>query len=321
MRRFLLGNTRLLIALAIVIALTFMSPVFLTKDNLLNVLRQMALLVILSIGMTMAIITGGIDLSIGSVLALSSCLAASFLKRGDSMWPGVMVAFAIGGAAGLLNGIMIAKVKLPPFIATYGMGWITRGIAYVYMGGNIIYGFRPQFRFLGAGYLMGIPMPIIVMACVFTAFYIFLHRTVYGRNIYAVGCNEAATRLSGVRTDRVIIMVYTLNGLLVALAGLLYIARLNAAEPVIGESFPLEAIAATLVGGTPFTGGEGGITGTLFGAFILTLLSNGMNLLGVSSLWQSAVLGSVIVLAILAEEVSKLLTGAGPRLKRISPSP
>ena len=187
------------------------------------------------------------------------------------------------------------------------MNWMTRGLALVFMGGNIVYGFPKSFRFLGAGYMLGIPTPIWVMAIVFALLYVLLHKTKMGRNIYATGANREAAFLSGVKTGNVIIGLYTLAGFLVGLGALMYISRLNAAEPGIGESFALEAIAATLIGGTPFTGGEGGISRTLTGAFILTLLSNGMNLLGVSSLWQSAAFGGVIIFAIMLERLSKRL--------------
>ncbi len=306
----LLRYSRLLILAGLMVALTFASPVFLTSSNLMNVVRQTALLAILGFAMTLAILTGGIDLSIGSSLALSSCLAAPLLKEMPSMLPGILLCLLVSTTVGLINGVIVAKVKLPPFIATYGMNWVTRGLTVVYMGGNIVYGFPKSFRFFGAGHVRGIPTPIVAMAVVFALLYILLRRTTLGRNIYAVGASKEATYLSGVDTDRVIVSVYALNGLLVGVAAMLYISRLNAAEASIGESFPLEAIAATLVGGTPFTGGEGGISNTLVGALILTLLANGMNLLGVSSLSQSAVFGGIIIFAIMLEQLSKRLAVA-----------
>lgn len=303
----ILKYSRLLIIAALFVGLTLASPVFLTGSNLINVVRQTALLAVLGFAMTLVILVGGIDLSIGSVLALSSCLAASYLKEPSTIVIGTIICLGVASACGFLNGLMVAKIKLPPFIATYGMSWMTRGLALVFMGGNIVYGFPKTFRFLGAGYMLGVPTPIWVMAIAFTVLYVVLHMTKVGRNVYATGANKEAAFLSGVKTDSVVIGLYTMAGFLVGLGALMYISRLNAAEPGIGESFALEAIAATLIGGTPFTGGEGGISRTLTGAFILTLLSNGMNLLGVSSLWQSAAFGSVIIFAIMLERISKKL--------------
>lgn len=302
-----LKYSRLLIIAALFVGLTLATPVFLTSANLINVVRQTALLAVLGFAMTLVILVGGIDLSIGSVLALSSCLAATYLKEPRTIALGTVICLGVASLCGFLNGLMVAKIKLPPFIATYGMNWMTRGLALVYMGGNIVYGFPQSFRFLGAGYMLGIPTPIWVMAIVFALLYVLLHMTRIGRNIYATGANRQAAFLCGVNTDRVTIQLYTLAGFLVGLGALMYISRLNAAEPGIGESFALEAIAATLIGGTPFTGGEGGIARTLTGAFILTLLSNGMNLLGVSSLWQSAAFGGVIIFAIMLERLGKRL--------------
>ncbi len=303
----ILKYSRLVIIALLFVGLTITSPVFLTSTNLINVVRQTALLAVLGFAMTLVILVNGIDLSVGSVLALSSCLAAGYLKEPGTIAIGVAICLGVASFCGLLNGLMVAKVKLPPFIATYGMSWMTRGLALVFMGGNIVYGFPKTFRFLGAGYMLGIPTPIWVMATVYGLMYVILHKTKAGRNIYATGANREAAFLSGVKTDNVIIGLYTFAGFLVGLGALMYISRLNAAEPGIGESFAIEAIAATLIGGTPFTGGEGGISRTLMGAFILTLLSNGMNLLGISSLWQSAVFGSVIILAIMLERISKKL--------------
>ncbi|NPV70571.1 MAG: ABC transporter permease [Firmicutes bacterium] len=306
--------SRVFVFAAVFLLLAVASPYFLTRENLLNVVRQAALLTMLGIGQTMVIVTGGIDLSVGSVLALSSCVAAEPIKNMTTIWPGVGLALLIGLLCGTLNGALVAHVNLPPFVATYGLQWVARGAVLVYMAGHITYGFGPAFRFLGAGHVLGAPMPVVFMVTVFALAWFFMHRTTWGRNVYAVGANRAAADISGVRSARLVQSVYMINGLIVAFVGLLYISRLNAAEPVIGESFALESIAATLVGGTPFTGGEGGVANTVIGALILALMSNGMNLLGVSQFWQPTVLGAVIVLAIILDRVSKNLTsGEGVR--------
>ncbi|MCG1011592.1 ABC transporter permease [Tepidanaerobacter sp. GT38] len=302
--RFLLKYARFMILIILLIALSLLSPAFLTFTNIANVLGQASLLIIVSYGMTLAIVTKGIDLSIGSVLALSSCIAASIIKS-QSIILGIIIGLLIGLLCGSINGIMITKIGLTPFIATYGMDWIARGLAYVYMGGTQIYGFDKAFRFFGSGQIMGIPVLVFEVIFITVVLCFLTYKTTYGRNIYATGSNIKATRLAGVNTDRMVISVFALNGLLAAIAGLLYISRLNAAEALIGTDFTLNSIAATLIGGTPFGGGEGGVARTVMGAIIMTLLINGMNLLEISSYWQTATVGFVILLSLFIENTSK----------------
>jgi ribose transport system permease protein len=258
--------------------------------------------------MTIVIITGGIDLSNGAVLALSSCSAAILLKDvGLPMPVGIIAALVIGSCCGLINGVMVSKVAIPPFVITYAMMFFTRGLAFLLLQGKIIYGFTPEFRFVGTGYLWGIPMPIIISAMV-TFIFIFIQKyTPFGSEIYAVGADEEASMLSGIRTKSVVIRVYVLSGILSALAGIVYMARLNASEPVIGEAFPLDAIAAVLIGGTPLSGGEGGVGGTVIGALVITIIINAMNLLGISSLLQTFVLGALIIIMISVQSHSRRL--------------
>jgi ribose transport system permease protein len=271
----------------------------LQASNIINILRQAAILNILGVGMTVVIITGGIDLSNGAVLALSSCTAAILLKDAGLPMPiGIIAAVIIGCGCGLINGTMVAKVSIPPFVITYAMMFFTRGLAFLLLQGKIIYGFTPEFRFIGTGYVWGVPMPIIISAVV-TIIFIFMQKyTPFGSEIYAVGADEEASMLSGIRTKSVVIRVYILSGILSALAGIVYMARLNASEPVIGEAFPLDAIAAVLIGGTPLSGGEGGVGGTVIGALVITIIINAMNLLGISSLLQTFVLGALIIIMI-----------------------
>jgi ribose transport system permease protein len=271
----------------------------LQASNIINILRQAAILNILGVGMTIVIITGGIDLSNGAVLALSSCTAAILLKDAGLPMPiGIIAAVIIGCGCGLINGTMVAKVSIPPFVITYAMMFFTRGLAFLLLQGKIIYGFTPEFRFIGTGYVWGVPMPIIISAVV-TIIFIFMQKyTPFGSEIYAVGADEEASMLSGIRTKSVVIRVYILSGILSALAGIVYMARLNASEPVIGEAFPLDAIAAVLIGGTPLSGGEGGVGGTVIGALVITIIINAMNLLGISSLLQTFVLGALIIIMI-----------------------
>lgn len=298
-------DIRVLSRMGLLLSLSFIvwlfNDNFLNTGNIINVLRQASILNILGIGMTLAIITGGIDLSNGAVLAVSSCVAAIFLKQGFPMLLGVVTAFAIGCACGFINGWIIARLKIPPFIMTYAMMFFARGLAYLSLRGQIIYGFSPMFRSIGAGDIFGVPIPILISAAVTLIFLFVQNCTIFGSEIYAVGADEEVSRLCGVRTSKIMIWVYVLSGILSALAGIIYTSRLNAAEPVIGESFPLDAIAAVLIGGTPLKGGEGGIGGTIIGALIITVIINAMNLMGISSLLQSLVLGALILFMISAQ--------------------
>lgn len=304
----LIPYSRILILLALCTLISFLSPHFLQTSNLINILRQAAILNILGVGMTLVIITGGIDLSNGAVLALSSCTGAILLKDAGLPMPiGIIAALMIGCCCGLINGAMVAKVGIPPFVITYAMMFFTRGLAFLFLQGKIIYGFTPELRFIGTGHLWGVPMPIVISAVV-TIIFIFIQKyTPFGSEIFAVGADEEASMLSGIRTKSVIIRVYILSGILSALAGIVYMARLNASEPVIGEAFPLDAIAAVLIGGTPLSGGEGGVGGTVIGALVITIIINAMNLLGISSLLQTFVLGALIIIMISVQSHSHRL--------------
>jgi ribose transport system permease protein len=277
-------------------------PSFLSIQNLLNVIRQASLLYVISVGVTLTILTRGIDLSIGGVLAFSSCMAAWFLKMDIPIFIGIMVGLGLGGLCGLANGVAVSFVKIHPFIATYAMMWISKGSAYVFMKGDIIFELPPPFRFFGAGRLWDIPIPIFFAGLVLLVFYMLLHHTKFGKAIYGVGANIEAARLLGVSVNRTLIVAYTLSGVLAGLGGLLYISRLNAAEPSIGELFMLEAIGAAILGGTPFSGGEGGIINTISGVLLITLITNGMNMIGVSIYWQQFVLGTMVILGVLANQ-------------------
>lgn len=310
--------SRLIILFLLSLLISFVSPSFMKGENLLNIVRQAAILNILGIGMTIVILTGGIDLSNGAVLAFSSCVSAIYLKEGGYIGIGILIALGIGMACGLINGWMVAKVLIPPFVITYAMMFLARGLAYVVLKGKIIYGFPESFRFVGAGHLLTIPMPIVLSAIIFFIFYFTLRYTPFGADIYALGSDEESSRLSGIKTQNRITLAYALSGLLSSFAGIVYMARLNAAEPVIGEFFPLDAIAAVVIGGTPLTGGEGGVIGTMIGALIITVIINGMNLLGIPSLLQSFVLGGVILTMIASQylggELKKLPLFFRPRM-------
>lgn len=301
--RLLSSGSRVFVLVLLCIALTVASPVFLTATNAMNILRVASLMVILGIGETIVILTAGIDLSLGSVLTISSVLAALALKQWNLPLPvALLIGLVSGTALGFLNGWMVAIVKLPAFIATYGMMWVAAGFAVVLLKGQVLYGFADDFRFLGVGNLFGIPMPVVIMALMWVPALVFLRQTIYGRSLYAVGANPQAARLSGVRKEQTLILAYTISGLMAGVAGLVYVARLNASEASLGTNMLLPTVAAVVIGGTSLFGGQGGIVGTLIGALIMTIVQNGMNLLGIQSEWQGVVLGALIIVAVLLDQ-------------------
>jgi ribose transport system permease protein len=289
---------RLLAVALLCVVLSVLSDVFLTANNILNVLRQTALLFLMASGLTLVILTAGLDLSIGSNVALSGCLAASIIKLTGSPVLGVCTGIVCGTAVGLANGILVTALRIPSFIATYGMMWMLTGITYYYMAGETIHGFPPGFRQLGSGYLLGIPMPVYFMVLFLAIGAAFAQRTIWGQQIYAIGANPVAARLSGVPVERRLVLVYTVSGAMAGLASLIILARINSAQGDIGEELTLPAIAAVLVGGTSLFGGSGTVAGTLIGALLLTLVLNGMNLLQINSSWQPLATGLIILLAV-----------------------
>jgi ribose transport system permease protein len=288
-----------LVAIALIaVALTMTSDVFLTSANLLNVLRQASLTFLIASGLTLTILTAGLDLSVGANLGLSACLAATVMKATGSIALGVAAALGFGAFVGLANGLMVTLLKIPPFIATYGMLWTLNGVTYWFMGGETIHGFSPGFRQLGSGYWLGVPVPIYVMAAFLVAGGIFTRYTTFGHEVYAIGANREAARLSGVPVRARLNLVYVLSGAMAGLAAVIYLARLNSAEADIGEPLTLPAIAAVLIGGTSLFGGAGSLSGTVVGAVTLTLVVNAMNLLAVDANWQPLVTGVIVILAV-----------------------
>jgi ribose transport system permease protein len=292
--------------LILVTVLSFMSPYFLTIPNLLNVVRQVSIIAMISFGMTMVILTGGIDLLVGSMLAFSGAVTAGMIvNSGLNVFVAILVGLAAGTALGLFNGIAVAKAKLPAFIVTLAMMTVARGFTLIYTNGRPISGFDETFRFFGAGYLGRIPVPVIIMFILLFVIYILLKKTPLGRYIYAIGGNEKATKLSGINTDRIKIAVYALNGFLAAVSGIILTSRLNSAQPMAGEGYELDAIAAVVLGGTSLSGGSGGVVGTIVGALIIAVLNNGLNLLNVSSFYQLVAKGAVILLAVFLDRKSQ----------------
>ena len=287
----------------LVIVITLLNPSFLSINNLFNVLRQVSISALIAFGMTFVILTGGIDLSVGSTLALTGAVAASLLASGMDPIIAMGIALILGLILGAINGVIITKGKVAPFIATLATMTIYRGLTLVYTEGRPISGLGDSmaFQLFGKGYFFGIPVPVVTMILTFAVLYFILHKTTFGRRVYAVGGNEEASRLSGISPDRVKIAVYAITGLLAAMSALILTSRLNSAQPTAGESYELDAIAAVVLGGTSLTGGKGWIFGTLVGALIIGVLNNGMNLIGVSSFFQQVVKGIVILLAVLID--------------------
>lgn len=285
----------------IVVILSVVNGDFLTVGNIFNVLRQISINALIAFGMTFVILTGGIDLSVGSILALSSAFTAGLMASGMNTWLAVGIGLIGGLVMGAINGLLITKGKVAPFIATLATMTVFRGLTLVYTQGRPITGFKEDFALLGKGYFLQIPMPIIWMVIAFAVLYIILKHTTFGRRVYALGSNEEATWLSGINTSKVKILVYSISGLLAAISGIILTSRLNSAQPTAGGAFELDAIAAVVLGGTSLSGGRGWIVGTLIGAMIIGVLDNGLNLLNVSSFYQQVVKGTVILIAVLLD--------------------
>ncbi len=291
--------------LALCVVLWISTPHFLTVSNLLNVAEQTAIIAIVAAGITFVIITAGIDLSVGSVLAFSGVVMASLLHAGAPLPAALAAAIAVGFVCGVSNGLLITMGRLPPFIATLGMMSVARGAALLFTEGRPVSGFSDTFRFLATGKPLGIPMPVVIMLAIYLIAYLLLTKTKLGRYTYAIGGNEEATILSGVNVRLYKTLIYGICGGLSGLAAIVLTARLNSAQPIAGMMYELDAIAATVIGGTSLMGGEGNVYGTLIGALIIGVLRNGLNLLSISSFTQQIVIGLVIIIAVLLDMALK----------------
>ncbi|VCT22227.1 carbohydrate ABC transporter permease [Burkholderia pseudomallei] len=283
---------------AVCVAMVFASDSFLSAANLENVLRQVSINAIIGVGMTCVILTGGIDLSVGSVMALSGTLAAGLLVAGANGAAALAAGIGVGVALGAANGLFVAFAGMPPIIVTLATMGIARGLALIYTGGYPIDGLPDWVRFFGSGKVLGVQMPVLTMLAVYALAWLMLERMPFGRYVYAIGGNEHATRLSGVRVSRVKLAVYTFAGLTSALAALVLTGRLMSGQPNVGGGFELDAIAAVVMGGTSIAGGRGSIVGTLVGALLLGVLNNGLNMIGVNPYVQNVIKGAIILLAI-----------------------
>jgi len=301
------GTGALLPLLIIIIFLSIFTKSFLTTSNIMQVLRQAAVYSIMATGMTFVIITGGIDLSQGSVLALCCVTSAFTINSTGNMWLGIIVAILTGAVVGLVNGVVVAYIKIPAFIMTLGSLYVVRGLTLYITNSTQVAVQHDKFKVIGQGFLFNIPIPVYIFLIVGAIAYIILEHTATGRYIFAIGSNEATTRLSGVKVERNIIKAYLFSGICVALAAVVYLSRLSAAQPTAGQSYELEAIAAVVIGGTSIAGGEGGIFGTLVGAVIIAIIRNGLVLLGVGSFFTQIVVGLIIVGAVSLDVIRRRL--------------
>lgn len=289
--------------IAVVVILSIISPSFLTWRNLLNIVRQSSIHGVMAVGMTFVILTAGIDLSVGSVLALTGVLCASFEHAGLPVVLIVIATLGIGAFIGSVNGLIITKGKVTPFIVTLGTMSVARGLAHIYTDGQPISGFGDRFRYIGANNFLGVPVPIIIFILILLIAAEILRNTRLGRYIYAIGGNEEAVRLSGINVDRFKITAYAISGLTAALGAVILTSRLNAGESIAGTGYELDVIASVVIGGTSLMGGRGGVWGTFIGALLIGTINNGMNLLTIPSYWQLVVKGSIIVGAALLDRL------------------
>jgi ribose/xylose/arabinose/galactoside ABC-type transport system permease subunit len=286
-----------------------LSPYFFTPDNLLNVTLQASITAIIAAGMTFVILTGGIDLSVGSLVAFAGIVTTGVLKSGlpgGVAFPAALAAGLVaGGLAGAFAGFCITRFSITPFIVTLATMTIARGAAFVITDGRPIWELPDAFAFLGSGRLLGVPVPSLIMVLTFVVSHVALTRTRFGRHVYAVGGNIEAARLAGIRTSRVLINVYVISGGLAALSGILLASRMNSGQPNAGLSYELDVIASVVVGGTSLSGGKGSIIGTFIGAMLIAVLRNGLNLLNVGSYVQQVIVGAVILLAVMVDQLRR----------------
>lgn len=293
------------VALFIIIVMSFVSPVFLTSQNITNILRQISLNGILSIGMTFVILTGGIDLSVGSVIAITGVISGSLMANGCNWFVACLAALVCSLICGFVNGWLISYIGFQPFIATLSTMTIGSGIALAYSNGKPYTISDPAFIKIGQGTVAGIPIPIILLFIFCAAGLIILNMTTFGRYVFAIGGNKNAAKLSGVRTRVIQLAVYVISSVCAWMVGLILAARISSGQPIAGEGYEMDAIAATAIGGTSMSGGIGSLTGTMCGFVLLGLLSNSMNLMNINSFYQKMVKGLLIILAVFLDMKSK----------------
>jgi ribose transport system permease protein len=297
------ANLGIMIVIVLIgLILSFLSPVFLSPNNLQTVLLEITTNVYIALGMALVMILGGIDLSVGSIVAMSGTLTVGLMVLNHQpMWLAVIIGLAMGAAIGLVSGSIVAFFKIPSFIVTLAMLNVARGIAYVYSGGRSTRMMNPAFTSVGSGYLWLFPLPVLYMVALIMIFIVVLNRTKFGTYIYAIGGNRESARLSGVPIKKVEIVTFTISGVLAAFAGLVLSARMFSGQPSVGIGYELDAIAACVLGGVSMAGGVGRISGAIFGAIVIGIVSNGLNLINVSSFWQLIVKGVIILIAVIID--------------------
>ncbi|WP_246224804.1 ABC transporter permease [Lentilactobacillus kribbianus] len=291
--------------IGLVVIVSILNTSFLTIPNLMNLLQQVSINALIAFGMQFVILTGGIDLSVGAILALSGAISAKLILNGISPILAFIIGVIFGAVFGAVNGFLIAYGKAAPFIVTLATMSIFRGMTYVLTNGNPITGPKMNdsfsFQFIGQGYLFGVPFQVYLMLIAYIIFYILMHKTAFGRRTFAIGGNQKAAFVAGVKVNHILIWIYVVAGLLAAVAGMVLTSQLSSAQPDAGSGYEMDAIAAVVLGGTSLAGGTGKISGTLIGALIIGVLNNGMNLLGISSFYQQIVKGIVILIAVLLD--------------------
>lgn len=305
LKNFVLKYKSLIGLLILCMVISFITPRFLSIANIKNVFTQVSVNAVIALGMSFVILTGGIDLSVGSILAVSGAAAASIIKSSGNVFLAIVVAIAIGCLIGLINGVLISKGRIQAFIVTLATMTIFRGVTYVFTNGTPISGLGQSFSGIGNKMILGLPIPVIFLVIVFGLAFYILSQTRYGRYVYALGGNEDSARLSGINTDKIKTLVYVISGAAAALSGIIVTSRIGSASPNAGVGFELDAIAAVVVGGTSLSGGEGSVVGTIIGALIIGVLNNGLNLINVSPFYQAIVKGLVILLAVMVKKKNK----------------
>lgn len=291
--------------LIIVVVFSLLTPVFLTTPNLINILQQSSLNAVIALGMTLVIISGGIDLSVGPTAALSAVIGATLMVAGVPIYLAIFAALGVGILCGLFNGVLVAYAGLQPFIVTLGGLSLYRALALIYTGGNPVFGIPPEFRALTNGTLLGIPNPVVIVAAIAVLLWILLNKTPLGEYILAVGGNEEAARIAGVPVAKTKVATFVISGSLASIAAMILVGRLGAAEPTIGNLWELDAIAAAAIGGASLMGGKGSIVGTLIGAIILGALRNGLTLMNVQAFYQLLATGIIIIAAMLIDRATR----------------
>ncbi|PRX17480.1 ribose transport system permease protein [Orenia metallireducens] len=305
LKRFLeIEESTILLALLILSGvISILTPKFLSSYNLLSIARQMSLVAIVAVGQTLVIITAGIDLSVGSIIGFTGIATTMLMAAGIPVFIAIILGLAVGALLGYINGTLITKIDIPPFIVTLGMLSIARGFIMVLTQGWPISEVPDSFTFLGQGYILGIPVPVIIMVAIMILGHIFLNSTNLGRYIYAIGGNEEAAELSGLNVKKIKTLVYTITGFLAGVSGIIMASRLSSGQPNAGDGWELDTIAAVVIGGTSLMGGEGTIFGTFLGAAIMAVLRNGLVLLNVSVYWQTIAIGAIVIGAVAMDRI------------------